>query len=607
MNYFGKLLDDFLSPPINYGEDGKRIIGSYLKVILLVTIAILPVYVVIKRFVADRFYPADFILLGLVVFLIVLFYIITKGRVMLAGILFLLSAWTALTFMAAYADGINDIAIVGYFVVIFLATLLTGIRFAFVITALSIISVWIMGIIHLKNGFVPKGDEPLNYSRDYTVLFILVLTSIILFARSYKYSYDRINRELKERIKAEEKLSKNELTLKERNEELYMRNLQTVRINEELMAAKEKAEESDRLKTAFLQNISHEIRTPMNGIVGFLDLLQHPDIDEVKKSEYISIINSCTQQLAALVNDLIDISKIESGAIDLQISDFRVDQLLGDIEKMFSKNAAEKRLKFAVTNLIPVAVVKSDNGKIKQVLANLVSNAIKFTSRGSVTVQASKDGDNLVISVSDTGIGIKKSDYEIIFDRFRQSEIGLNRSYGGSGLGLAISKGNINFLGGTVMIESEPGKGSTFTFSVPVIFLNETADYTNEIPDVEFPRLLKIMIAEDDDINFLYVRELLRESNCELIRTRDGEEAIEVFSKTNDIDVILMDLKMPGMNGYEATQRIKQMNPVVPVIAVSAFKLHPDLLDSTGACFDGHIVKPVDKNILCSKIISVLK
>jgi signal transduction histidine kinase len=601
-----KIFRDLISPLITFDDEGDKIMASYLRIILIVSISIIPIYVAFKLIQSDGLYPADYVLAGLVFFFLLLLFLIRRGKIVISGILFLLSGWVALTIMAAYADGVKDIAVVGYLIVIFLAILLTGTRFAVLVTAMSIASVWIMGIVHTRNGFMPLGDEPLNYSRDYTVLFILILAAISLFSRSYRHSFERINSELSERRKAEGKLTSNELMLKEKNEELNERNLQMIKINEELLRAKEKAEESDRLKTAFIQNISHEIRTPMNGIVGFLELLHKPDTNEEQKDEYISIVNSCTQQLASLVNDLIDIAKIEAGTIDMKLSDFNVDQLLAEVENSFSVAAAEKGLKLDIDNFLKRVRVRSDFGKIRQILFNLVSNAIKFTEHGTVTIRAMKDENNLVFSVTDTGIGIRESDHNIIFERFRQSEIGLNRTYGGSGLGLAISKGYIDFMGGMIRLESMAGKGSKFTVLIPVKFASAQADKVAEPSRLEFSKRIRILIAEDDDISYLYLRELFRGSNCEVIRAKNGADAVVLFTRSDKIDIVLMDLKMPVLNGYDAMHSIKSINPFVPVVAITAFELQEDLIKASGTQFDEYIVKPITKNELLSKIVRVL-
>jgi signal transduction histidine kinase/CheY-like chemotaxis protein len=606
MSFLEKLFSVFISPPIKYDEEGEKIMASYLKVILIVSLAVLPPFIILKIIQAGAILPSDYIKIGLELIFITLFYILKKGWVLLSGYLFVIISWLALTSIAYYNGGIQDVAIVAYILIIFLATLLQGIRIAFVITVMSTISVWILGIVQMKNNLIPMGQAPLDYSRDYTLIFMLVLTAVILFARSYRDSYEKISRELRERIIAEEKLSKNEIILKDKNEELNRGNLKMIRLNEDLVIAKEKAEESDRLKTAFIQNLSHEIRTPMNGILGFIDLLQQPDSDNEKKTEYIRIINSCTRQLATLVNDLIDISKIETGLLDLSTSEYEVAQMLKDLENAFSRAAGEKGLIFTIINDIGNSVIRSDLVKIKQVLNKLVSNAIKFTSNGSVSINLSRSQDNMLFSVADTGIGVSEFDKEVIFDRFRQAEIGLSRSYGGSGLGLAISKGYIEFLGGKIWVDSQQGKGSVFTFTIPVEFLTGSGTRKSDTQNIQINRRLKILAAEDDEINFLYIKELLRDLNFEVLWAKNGKEAVEIFKSYTDFDIVLMDLKMPVMNGYDATLKIKSINPEIPVIAVTAFARKEDLERATGTSFDSYIVKPIEKNDLLMKINSVL-
>jgi len=591
MGFFQKIFSVFGSPLIRYDEEEKNVIASYLNVFLIVSLIVLPVYVIIK-IIGEGFIPSVFINSGFILMLAAILILLKRKKVILAGIFFLLIAWISMTILAWYADGVQDMAIVAYILIIFLATLFSGTRFAIVITVMSIISVWVFGILQMENIIIFKGDEPLNYSRDYTIIFILVLTAIMLIARNFRHSLNRVNKELNERIKAEEKLSKNELILIEKNVEL--------------MVARDKAEESDRLKTAFLQNISHEIRTPMNGIVGFLDLLQHADNDSKKKDEYIEIVNTCTQQLATLVNDLIDISMIESGTITLNISKFSATEMLSNLESVFSRPAAEKGLSFTIENELGGISIKSDQNKIFQVLTNLVSNAIKFTATGDVSVKASRINDTLVFSVRDTGIGIKESDRELIFDRFRQADIGLTRSYGGSGLGLSICKGYAEFLGGKIWFESKPAKGSVFTFAVPVEFLSIEKVSKPDTSLKQINKRIKTLIVEDDEINYLYIKELLGDSNFDIVWAVNGSEAVDIFGRSSEIELVLMDLKMSVMNGYEATRIIKKINPLIPVIAVTAFALQDDLLEAASASFDGYVIKPIVKSDLLLKISKVL-
>jgi len=360
-------------------QEGERIISTYLETILKLSLILLPFLAGFKILYFSVLYPVDYILLLLTLFFGLLLIILKKGYVKLVSYLFVSATWIALTFMAAYSDGVKDIAVVTYIVLIFLTTLFTSARFAVFVTILSIAAVWIMSFVPPRNGFMTPGDIPVIISIDYTVLFIIVLVAVILFARSYHYSYGRVSRELQDRTRAEKLLSMNEIKLREKNEELLI--------------AKEKAEESDRLKTAFLNNLSHKIRTPMNGIVGFLDLLQHP--------------------------------------------------------------------------------------------------------------------------------GCEKE---------------------------------------------------------------------------------KILIVEDDEVTYLYLRELLKDLKFDLIWAMNGADAVEKFRGDTSFDIVLMDLKMPVMDGYEATRIIKEINPLIPVIAISSFSVSEKLQYDSGASFDGQIMKPLDKNDLLIRI-----
>ena len=459
MKSFRNMFSFFFSPSLKFDDEGKKLIFSYLNIILLVNLSVLPVFILLKVIHSGSIQPEDFVFIGLELFLLVILYIGKRGSVKVSALLYLIISWTALTAAACFADGVQDLAIVGYIIIIFLATLLIGIRVAIAITTISIVSVWVLGFAQVYGMLIPEGDKPLNYSRNYTFLFILVLTVIILFARSYRHFIERINSELKERIKAQEELSKKEIRLMEQNEEL--------------MIAKEKAEESDRLKTAFLQNISHEIRTPMNGIVGFLELLQQPGIEEEEKKEYIEVVNSCTGQLSNMVSDFIDISKIETGSLELFLSVFSLSEFKKEIEEEWGELIRDKGLAFSVSNEEGGENIKTDRSKIHQILSNLIGNSLKFTRSGGINIRFARLDGCLSVSVADTGIGIEEDHRVLIFDRFRQAEFGLSRSYGGTGLGLAISKGYVEFLGGTIEVDSQPMAGSVFTFKVPVEFLSE--------------------------------------------------------------------------------------------------------------------------------------
>jgi signal transduction histidine kinase len=446
----------FHSSRIYSDPEGRKTLGLMLKTMLLVVIAIIPVLIFLRYLNFKSFSPTDAALVSLMAAFVASYFFLRRGYLLSVSLFFIVAGWSAITFMAARSAGIRDVSIFGYVLLIFLATLFIGYRFAIIISVLSLLSAWIMALAEYKNILIPYKDLPLEYARDFTVFFILFTTAVVVFEASFRYSFNRINKELQERIKAEEKLSANERIL--------------IESNEELLKAKLKAEESDRLKTAFLQNISHEIRTPMNGIIGFSELLRDSATDDTGKIDYLQQMSSCTFQLASLVNDLIEISKIEAGDIEISLSDFSAGDIIMKGSTLFKGNANKKGLDLIFGDETNKEVFRSDEGKIWQIVNSLIDNAIKFTSGGSVKVTICTKNNNLVIAVQDTGIGISKDNLNLVFDRFRQAEMGLSRQYGGTGLGLAIANGLAVFMKGAITVDSEPGEGSLFTLSIPVEF-----------------------------------------------------------------------------------------------------------------------------------------
>jgi CheY-like chemotaxis protein len=345
----------------------------------------------------------------------------------------------------------------------------------------------------------------------------------------------------------------------------------------------------------------------MNGIVGFAELLKSPGITPQEHEEYFNIMLNCTDQLSAIINDLIDISKIESGTVELHLTDFTIQDLLSELELLYSKAANEKELTLHFINDLQNVTIRSDRGKIDQVISNLITNAIKFTSSGVVEVHALRSGDNLIISVRDTGIGIDEKDLEIIFNRFRQADISLSRSFGGAGLGLAICKGVIEYMGGNINVESYPGKGSLFTVSVPVTFYESGSNTRdNIVVNAKKEGKIKILIAEDDEAGYLYLENILKREKIEVIRARTGEEAISLFSEHNDLNLILMDIRMPEMSGYDALQVIKNIKKDIPVIAVTAFAFNEDRDRALIGGFDDYVIKPIHKDDMLTKIEKLL-
>lgn len=387
------------------------------------------------------------------------------------------------------------------------------------------------------------------------------------------------------------------------------------RNEQELIEAKSKAEESDKLKSAFLANLSHEIRTPMNSILGFSELLKNPKLTSEKKDKYIDNINNSGNYLLSVINDIIEISKIDSGMISPNNTTFCINQTVREILES-SKCTIPKNKDLILT--VDESVVEdntlvfSDEVKLKQVIYNLITNAIKYTPQGTIAINYSiKENNTLHFNVKDTGIGIDKKYHKIIFERFRQVDLGEGNLQSGSGLGLAISKSYIELMGGTIHIESEPGIGSTFWFEVPIQITKYEEHCVTPEKNVRSEDLqkeqpigndCKILVAEDDETNCFYISELLSEFNYTLLHANNGKEAVDIAKNNPDICLILLDLKMPVMNGYEAFNQIRKFNPYTPIIAQTAYALTDDIknIESTG--FNDFITKPIDGDKLIKLI-----
>ncbi|MBN1253116.1 MAG: PAS domain S-box protein [Bacteroidales bacterium] len=374
----------------------------------------------------------------------------------------------------------------------------------------------------------------------------------------------------------------------------------------ELIVAKEKAELSDKLKTAFLANMSHEIRTPMNGILGFSGLLSREGLSEEKRVQYTDIIQSNSEQLLTIIDDILDISKIEAGQIDLYESEFDLNKLIKALYNLFLPQVKQKGISFIKNIAESDIVIKADETKLKQIITNLLNNAIKFTHKGFIEIGFKAKDYFIEFYVKDTGIGISKDQQSVIFERFRQLDLTSSRRYGGTGLGLSITKAFVKKMGGEIWLDSEIEKGSTFYFSIPIpeyfqIQENVVEKFTYEENDKIIGNKT-ILIAEDEEDNFLYLNELLENSNTTIIHVSDGKEAVERF-KNDHIDLVLMDIKMPVMDGYEATKIIKKINPKIPIIAQTALALVGDSSKAIQAGCDDYITKPIDEN----KLLEILK
>ncbi len=369
---------------------------------------------------------------------------------------------------------------------------------------------------------------------------------------------------------------------------------------DKLRKAEREAKESDRLKTSFLQNISHEIRTPMNGIIGFASLLEHESLDEEQKKEYIKIITNSSNQLLSVVNDVLDISMIQSGNIEVSKDVINVNELLEELYSAF-KPRINKNIKFILTKGLDnkSVVVITDVSKLRQVLFNLLSNAQKFTEKGYIEFGYYIKHNKLKFYVEDTGIGIKKELHDKIFNRFQKADN--VRLYDGVGLGLAICKGNVSLLGGKIGVESEEGKGSRFYFTVPYD-TNLNKSYNTDLENTKLDNKALVLVVEDDKANINYIKEILKRANINFTVAKNGKEAVDICMEKKNILMVLMDLKMPVMDGYQATKKIKNFRSDLPIVAQTAFAFEDEKQKVLNSGFDNYIAKPFNRRELLNII-----
>lgn len=381
-------------------------------------------------------------------------------------------------------------------------------------------------------------------------------------------------------------------------------------IERKIIIAKEKATESDRLKSAFLANMSHEIRTPMNGILGFADLLKEPNLTGEEQQKYIKIIENSGSRMLNTINDLMDISKIEAGQMDVVISDVDIIELTEFIYNFFKPEADSKGLKLILRDEITgLIVVQSDREKIYAILTNLIKNALKYTSKGNIEIGYFKDNDELMFYVKDTGIGIPQDKQDAIFERFTQNEVKDKNVYEGSGLGLSISKAYVLMLGGRIWVESKVGEGSQFYFTIPCkkIKLELVETKTIKAKSEDQIKNLKILIVEDEETADTLLSILLKDISQETLHAESGTKAVELCRDNPDLDLIMMDIQLLEMNGYEATRKIREFNKEVIIIAQTAYAIAGDKEKAIESGCDDYISKPIIKELLLQKIEKLVR
>jgi len=350
--------------------------------------------------------------------------------------------------------------------------------------------------------------------------------------------------------------------------------------------------------------MSHEIRTPMNGILGFTNLLKTPNLSGEEQQEFIEIIEKSGRRMLNIINDIMCISKIEVGLMGVSLESSNINEQIKYIYTFFKPEAEEKGIALSFKNALTLkeAFVKTDREKLYAILTNLVKNALKFIEKGSIEFGYTKKDKQLEFYVKDTGVGIDQDRQEAIFERFIKAGVHDEKFVEGAGLGLAISKAYVEMLGGELWLESEKGKGSTFYFSKPFnIELKEVKEsiIDNTVNELEIPvKELKILIADDDKIARKLLGTILARVSKEVLYAENGLEAVEILRNNLDIDLILMDVNMPIMDGYEATQQIRQFNKKTIIIAQTAHVLEGDKEKVITAGCNDYISKPIDKEEL---------
>lgn len=464
-----------------------------------------------------------------------------------------------------------------------LVTLLYGWRWGIVILALTFIVrsaigyLYFAGILYFNYDLNKFGTSQVGLITSITTG--IITSAVIIFSINYFYKWLFIS------LKASS----------EKTTEL-------VKINEELLKAKQAAEENDRLKSVFLANMSHEIRTPMNAIIGFSSLLSRP-ITDAKRNHYTSLIKERSYDLMRIIEDILDTSKLEVGQMRLIVSEFKLFPLIHEIydyyliKEVKTDNSSNIKFKYNIPEDLKKIKVKLDKQRLKQILTNLLDNAFKFTESGKIEFGYKMENNNqLLFFVKDSGIGIRPEKQTIIFDRFRQAEDSIiTRRYGGTGLGLSIVQGLITLMNGSIWVESEIAKGTSFYFTLPYEEQKTDIESDNKLEETETVSWAGkcLLLVEDDQASATFIKEIFEETGIKILHASSGKETLELVHNNPLIDIILMDLRLPDTNGLELTRFIKENYPGMIVIAQTAYAGSIDLKDCIDAGCNDFVPKPI--------------
>ena len=375
-----------------------------------------------------------------------------------------------------------------------------------------------------------------------------------------------------------------------------------------LLKLKDAANESNKLKSIFLANLSHEIRTPLNAIIGFAELLESEDISNEQSKKYLSIIQKNSLSLLNLINDIIDISKIEAGELKISKSITNITDLLKQIYLINKEVSLKNNPNVTIKLLIPdeELFILTDENRLKQILINLINNAIKFTKKGEIIIGYTKNANKINFFVKDTGVGIPDKDISTIFNRFFQASNQVEKTNSGSGLGLAITKDLVELLGGTIKCKSQINKGTEFYFDLPNDFTSLDNKSENKNTKIDLTGI-NILVAEDNDSNFMYINELLTNNKAKVMRAINGFEVVNILKNNTNFDIIFLDIRMPVVDGISALKEIKKLGIKTPVIAQTAYAINNEQEKYIKLGFDDYISKPIIKNQLFDIISKYIK